>query len=181
MSYFFLDCFPYKKPLRDIDYTNPIIRDFKATDFNDGKRFDIGSNESARFELFDKGDMPEFFKVPTLVMRPDFAKALTDYGLDNIQMFPAVLKDPHTGEVFDYLLGNILTVIDVIDQQKSERHGKTGLYNKIVIDQSLAGKCPLFRPMHKSSSIMVTEELKNHLETYSQFSNTYYVTPEKYL
>lgn len=186
MAYFFLDCFPYKKPLRDLDYSGPAFPGVEVSDFNKGKQIEIATAEPAHFEVFDKGEMPEFFILPTLVMRPDFAEALADFGIDNIQTFAAKLTDPDTGATWDYVLGNIKGLVDIFDQERSQIHSgsppKTAmLFNTIVIDESAAHGFDILRPLHKTSSILISERLKNHLESYGAFSNTYFVPPEKYV
>ena len=53
-------------------------------------------------------------------MSHELFSALKECGVENIQTWPAKITNNKSGETLDYVLGNILSVVDIIDNEASE-------------------------------------------------------------
>lgn len=104
------------------------------------------------------------------VMRDDVIAALSGAGVDNIQYFDAVLKDPASGaEYRDYKAFNIVGLVACADPASQlmgtspARMGDTD-YAALVIDESKTGGALLFRMAENVSAIVVHERVKQAIE-----------------
>lgn len=138
-------------------------------DFTNGVKLVSEPALPIAIETFGKGLLPPAFVVPALVVRKDFAEALRAVGVDNIDYYPAVLHDPGSAKQWDnYLVGNVLGLMDVIDMNKSvvepdSPPGTAMLFETMVVDE---GKCrgeKLFRLAQKPSRILVSEEVRDYI------------------
>jgi hypothetical protein len=105
------------------------------------------------------------------VMRDDVADALRQGGVDNIQYFRAILRDPKSGrEYSDYKAFNIVGVIACADMGTSELMGTSDSamidvdFSGLVIDESKTGGALLFRLGESVSAIVVHEKVKDSIE-----------------
>ena len=117
-------------------------------EFNEGVRVSHPVQEPIEIEL-DIPDYPEYINIPCmwqipLVLREDLLKDMQDFGVDNIDAYQAVIRDPQGDEALtNYFLCNVIGLIDVFDMQASELHPDSPpevayLFNKIVIDEKKA-------------------------------------------
>lgn len=106
------------------------------------------------------------------VMRDDVVAALTGAGVDNIQFFDAVLKDPASGtEYRNYKAFNVVglvaradTAASTLMDSSSSRMGDAD-FESLVIDESKAAGTLLFRQAENVSAIVVHERVKLAIET----------------
>ncbi|MCG8315373.1 MAG: hypothetical protein MI976_19360 [Pseudomonadales bacterium] len=187
MDYYFFDCFTRKENVvRELEDENP-FPGVETDEFTDGKLLDIPENDVAHFYLEEepKGLMPDLFTYPTSVISLKLHKALVAAGVDNMQTWPAVVEDRESGKKYDYILVNILGLIDAMDEDKSEispgspMHTAV-LYKTIVIDSTKCNNHHFFRPLNKPSSILISEKIKYTLEKSGDFPYISYVLPENY-
>ena len=129
--------------------------------------------------------MPEFFEFP-LLLRDDLLKDILDFGVDNLDIYGCELIDRESGKVWsNYKVANIIGLVDVFDMHASELHPDSPseeayLFNEIVIDQSKADGHHIFRPYGRQSEMMVSEELKNYLESKEKYPHLHFVAPEDF-
>lgn len=105
------------------------------------------------------------------VMRDDVVAALTGAGVDNIQYFDALLKDPASGtEYRNYKAFNIVGLVACADMSASQlmgtapaRIGDTD-FASLVIDESKAGGMLMFRLAENIGAIVVHERVKQAIE-----------------
>lgn len=138
----------------------------KAGAFIDGRPV-TGVKTPIEIELVpdDKGDaqLPPIFVVPALVVRKDVSELLTQVGVDNIQYFPAELLDKKTGtRIDDYLVGNIVGIVDAIDMEKSvideDSPPRIAMrFETMVIDPVKCKGNLLFRLMHRQNLIVIAQ------------------------
>src|SRR5262249_23307789 len=71
----------------------------EAGAFEDGIKLKPAPTVPIEIDTFEKdtGDMPPVFVVPSLVVRKDFAQALKDSGVTNVDYYPAVIHDRKRG------------------------------------------------------------------------------------
>ncbi len=129
--------------------------------------------------------MPEFFATP-LLLRDDLLQDMLEFGIDNIDTYDCHLVDAKSGKIWtEYKLCNIIGLIDVFDMNASELHEDSPpddalLFNEIVIDEKKAAGHHIFRPHGRMSEIMVSEALKQHLESKGKYPHMEFVLPENF-
>ena len=158
--------------------------------FDEGARIDRPVQEPVQLYLepiayVDYVNMPILGEVP-LVMTDELLKDLRDFGVDNIDAYSCVVNDTETGEQFtNYKLCNVIGLIDVFDMEASELHEDSPpevayLFNEIVIDEGKAKGHHLFRPYGRSTELMLSEALKEHLERDGKYPHLEFVAPEDF-
>jgi hypothetical protein len=105
------------------------------------------------------------------VMSNDLFEALKAAGVDNLQVFPAHLKESDTGTLHtDYWAFNVLGLISAADMEASTLmpHAKPGSldihFDSLVIDESKTHGQHLFRLAENCSAIMVSEQVRDEVE-----------------
>lgn len=187
MDYFFLDCFTRKgNSFRTVDNTDP-FPGITTRMLRKGKVLDVPEDAIAQF-YFDKkplGIIPELFGSPTFLMTPKLFSALKECGVDNIQAWSAKINDLETGESFDYILGNIIGIVDIIDNSASDispcspTHTAM-LYKKKVFNGNVSTNLHLFRPLNKRTAMVVSSNIRDHLEKSGMFPYISFHSPENY-
>ncbi len=101
------------------------------------------------------------------VMRDDLIEALKAVGVDNLQLFSAVIIDPATGaEHRNYKAFNIVGVVAAADMEKSERMPTTDStmidvdFSSLAIDEAKASPFRLFRLAESVNAIIVDDVVK---------------------
>ena len=187
MNYFFWDCFSRKgNTLRDIDNTDP-FPGITTRMLRKGIHLDVPESTVAEF-FFDetpKGIIPELFSFPAFLMTPALFSALKECGVDNIQSWPAKITDRETGETYDYILGNIIGIVDIIDNSASDIAPQSPthiavLYKKIAFKEDDPNTPHLFRPANKRTAMVVSEKVRTHLEKLGTFPHVSFHNPENY-
>jgi len=130
-------------------------------------------------DMLEPDDLPENWNLETLydsiaypVIRKDLYAALQKAGVDNLQVFPALLIDPNSGkEHSDYLALNVVGLVSAADLKQSvlmhPGASPTLLdtdFESLVIDESKAGGVDMFRLAESCSAICVSEHVKNVIE-----------------
>jgi len=105
------------------------------------------------------------------LMRDDLIEALHAAGVDNLQLFPAVIKDPATGaEHTNYKAFNIVGVAAAADMAKSVRMPTTDStmidvdFESLAIDEKKASTFRLFRLAESVNAIMVDDVVKGEVK-----------------
>jgi len=183
MSFFFMDCLTWDGELRELEPGSPIST-LAPGAFNRGQRIPTAVPRPIHWNLSPgKGELPVYFDSPALVVRKDFAEALSRCGVDNIDYYEVVLHDVASGQEWsDYLIANVIGDVDAIDMKRSEiAEGSPPttavLFENIVVDDSKARGFKLFRPRHKHSALLVSDELRRCLAA-GQFANLEFTRPE---
>lgn len=105
------------------------------------------------------------------IMRGDVIAALASAGVDNIDYYDAVLRDPSTGKEYtNYKAFNIIGLVACADMGSSERMpGSTSDigdvdFHALVIDEKKARGLLLFRLAESVNAIVVHEKVKDRIE-----------------
>ncbi|MBN1501819.1 MAG: hypothetical protein JW982_16800 [Spirochaetes bacterium] len=129
--------------------------------------------------------MPEFFMFP-LVFRDDLLADILEFGIENIDSYKCTLLDNISGKIWtEYKVCNIIGMLDVFDMNASKLfvdspRDDAYLFDEIVINESKALNQHIFRPYGRPSDILISEELKNYLETKSKYINMQFVKPKNF-
>jgi hypothetical protein len=130
-------------------------------------------SQSINVQLWERGGngLAEMFLDSIPVFRNDFVEAIKEIGVKNIQVLHAKLHDP-SGAVHDnYSAVNFLDLVRAADLAKSKYDdvsgtGQTAMsFRNLIIDNEATGGLPMFRLSEAVSSIVVSHEVKAHIET----------------
>jgi hypothetical protein len=96
-------------------------------------------------------------------------KALDAQGVDNIDYFPVILRNPETEELdTSYFLANILGLLDCVDMAKSEVNwwpsGRGFDFLSMVIDESKTHGAKIFRLAEDPTKVIINEDLKRYFD-----------------
>lgn len=113
---------------------------------------------------------PAFLYDAYPLFRDDLVAALKDCGVNNIQVFDALVHDPETGEdLRNYKAVNIIGAVAAADMAKSDAivHSGPALFDvefdKLVIDPTRARNLPMFRLAEATGTILVHERVRDCL------------------
>ena len=106
------------------------------------------------------------------VMHNSLVEALQSAGVNNLELFPARITNPNTGEVHeDYQAFNVVGLVSAADLENStlmnEADTPTLLdtdFDSLVIDESKTMGFRLFRLAENCSAIVVDEKVKAAIE-----------------
>ncbi len=139
-----------------------------------------------RIEIESKNAiMPGVFFFP-FTLREDLVADLLEFGLDNLEFYDAILVDDAMNKTWtNFKVCNVVGLVDVFDMQKSELHPDSPpdgayLFNEIVINKDNAAGHHIFRPYGRESEVMVSEALKNYLESKGKYDFFKYIPPERF-
>jgi hypothetical protein len=106
------------------------------------------------------------------LIREDLLAILVDAGIDNLQLFPAVIRDPGSGEEHNqYQAFNVVGVVSAADMSRSELMdtGDSTMvdvdFDRLYIDESRVEGALMFRLAEAVSAIVVHESVKRRIET----------------
>lgn len=114
--------------------------------------------------------LPEYYKGPIPLFRDDLLAALLEAGVDNLDMYEAVILDPDTGEKHhNYKAVNIVGVVSAVDMARSNTTVNPGGplidvdLDGFTVDDTRPAGLLVFRLAEKLSGIMVHESVVKHL------------------
>jgi hypothetical protein len=119
-----------------------------------------------------EGTYKDLYTSPAYpLMSKAFLRVLSGAGVDNIQVFPAIIQNELTGEVrSDYVAFNIVGLLAAADMKKSSvirdpDEDVLGInFDQLVIDEQKAATIPIFRLAESRNAIVVANTIKMALE-----------------
>lgn len=189
--YYILECNP---PLTDNGEELFSIRNhFEVEgvwDWVSGVRFDVAVPVPIRidFEPFRgyAGPPQELQDVGIPIMTERLAAALQAASVDNIEFFPAILKNTVTGEEYAYRAYNIVGLISAADMQKSEWQSYDGVlrsdvsFTDLVLDEARIGGALMFRLAENVGAVLVHEKVRKSILA-SGIDTLKFVKPEDWV
>jgi hypothetical protein len=132
--------------------------------------FEVETDEDDR-EPDKPGMLLEMYQYGVVLMTERLVNALRESGVDNLQAFDALIRDPRANRVVtDYKVVNVVGVIAAADMAKSTLYevpvGPPLIdvsFDSLVIDEKRAGGQLLFRLAESLSAIIVHDRVKQHL------------------
>ena len=133
------------------------------------------------FSLISEDDYGSLILSFLPMFHSSFVQALTDFGIDTIQYTPVVLRQQESDEIrTSYSLANIVALYDCMDKNKSKidtLDSNRGFYIKsLVIDERKTNGAKIFRMQDDPRLIIVTEDLKDYLESLTDDLELYHVS-----
>lgn len=144
---------------------------YGSTDWIAGRTL-APTQERFEIELWGEGEraLAELFLDSVPLLRNDLLEVIEKSGVDNLQKFPAVLRQSGGPEVTDYSVVNIQGLVKCADLSKSKYRDTGGIgliamsFRKLVIDDVAAGGQLLFRLGEAASSIIVNGRVKKEVD-----------------
>ena len=184
-NYFILECYGPE------DQDRAAIGEIVAApdvNWNLGRRFTvpIPTPIEVRLDPEQPGLLLPMFERSILLLRDDVIGTLTATGVDNLDLYPAIVFDPATGERHeDYKAVNIIGAVRAADLSQSiyTAHGDPPLidtdFDKLVIDEAKAHGLPLFRLAECVSAKVIHARVKEALQRHHAHFD--FVEPEDWI
>jgi hypothetical protein len=132
-----------------------------------------------------EGDLKPFYREAAPIMRQDLLEALHAGGVDNLQLFDAVVTDPTTGQSFtNYKAVNVIGAVSAADMAQSTRMGAGDStmvdvdFDSLVIDEARPRGTLLFRLAESVGAIVVHDRVKQVIEARAIPGMTFYASGE---
>ena len=137
-----------------------------------GRPIDGVVSKPIEFEIDLDNDgrrMPTFFTTPAFVATDAFCRDLHAAGVDNTQVYPAVIRNTDTGETFeDYRVLNIVGLIACVDMEASEVSqlgpGLSFLQEIVLREDVVPGSVRVFRLAEDPTKIIVANQVLDTLK-----------------
>jgi len=103
------------------------------------------------------------------VMSRRLAAALREAGVDNVQFFPATLRNTVTGERYPYEAFNVVGAVAAADLERSDWSSYDGVpvadvsFETLVLDEAKAGTLRMFRLAENINALLVDEQVRDHV------------------
>jgi hypothetical protein len=117
------------------------------------------------------GEMMPMFDSGILLFSNRMLEALAAAGVDNLDSYDAVIRDPASGKSWtDYKAVNIVGVVACADLSKSKWSAPGGTplvdadFDALVIDEKKAGDALMFRLAECVTAIVIHEKVRRSLE-----------------
>jgi hypothetical protein len=104
-----------------------------------------------------------------LLMSDRLVDALREAGVDNIDVYPAVLRNTKTGQTYSYKAVNIIGIISAANLGESVWRSDDSVplfdvsFESLVLKGGAAGEALLFRLAENSATILVHEKVREHV------------------
>jgi hypothetical protein len=118
------------------------------------------------------GEMLPMYEGSILVMRDDLIRTLQEVGVDNLQLFPALIRDEENNKEYkDYKAVNIVGIVSSANMEEStlmDPDDESDMINvdfdSLVIDESKTLGVLLFRLAESVSAIVVHRRVRERVE-----------------
>lgn len=115
-------------------------------------------------------ELPAFFDLPVPLFRDDLLAAVQSGGVDNLQVYEAVIRERDGSQVAtNYNAVNVVGLIAAADMARSKATVHPGgpvydvEFDELVIDPAKAKGALLFRLAEATGSLFVHDRLRRHL------------------
>ena len=129
--------------------------------------------------------IPDFLEFDAPLCRTDLIDALHEAGVDNLDMYDAVLIDPDNGARHTtHKVVNIIGAISAADMAKSDAILHTGGpiidadFDSLTVDEKRARGALLFRLAESTNAILIHETVRDLLLA-KGFTNLAFYEPQK--
>lgn len=115
--------------------------------------------------------VPDVLEISGLVLSERLYRTIVEFGVDNLDAYPAVLIDTETKERFTgYYAVNVVGLIAAADMQKSVATVQPGgpvidvAFDQLVIDDAKARGALMFRLAESTMSVWLHPALVKHIQ-----------------
>jgi len=132
-------------------------------------------------------ELKEMYNTDAIVMTVRLLKALQEAGVDNLDVYPAIIKNEGTGfETNNYVAVNLIGLVSAVDFENSNVVGGDGDhfldtdFDGVSIDPEKAKDHLMFRLAENTSAIIIHHSVKEHLEK-NGFDMLTFVDPSNWI
>jgi hypothetical protein len=110
------------------------------------------------------------------IATPEIVNALIACGVNNIQTYPAILKDVTTEREYPYFAINIIGLVKAADLKKSDWINLDGearmdtVFIDLALDKDKIRGFDLFRLYEDTGTIIISEKVKKALENFADLT-----------
>jgi hypothetical protein len=135
-------------------------------------RVEVPANLVFEIDEDDEGTMVPFFNNGIPLMRADLLDALREAGVDNIDDYPALIRETRTGRQYDdYRIVNIVGAVRAADMAGSDVKASSfddtpmisAFFRRLQLDEAAADGLLFFRLAEKVSAILIHAKVREHL------------------
>lgn len=146
---------------------------FRTGPWLSGRRINLTISGPLEYALDPKrpGLLKPYYKRAQPLMRLDLIEALSGAGVDNLQLYDAVLIDPTTDEHHtNYRAVNVVGLVAAADMKKSvlssdnENTLGDAAFDALAIEEVASGDLLLFRLAENVGALVVHEQVKVAVE-----------------
>jgi len=145
--------------------------DVAGSPWNDGHPIEAPIDEPIVYALDPDypGNMLALYDIAELLIRDDLLATLRRSGVDNLQVFRAIIEDPTTGSRHEnYSAVNIVGVVAAADMAESVPMTAGGMslggFDSLVVDETRAGDLLMFRLAEAVNAIVIHERVRTEIE-----------------
>ncbi len=167
-SYYILNC--YHRPGDAIISELPALPD-PLDNWMGGNKIDLQVEAPLEFVIYDDeaGIMRPFYNLAIPLMDKAMIQVLRTNGVNNLQVFPAVIHDLADGaDITNYCAVNIVGLVSLADLENSEYDdlgfGEARFFHQLRIDEENAHGLLMFRLKESVNAVFVHAKLKTALE-----------------
>lgn len=131
------------------------------------------------------GELLPFYKSAAPLMSDELIKVIESAGVDNLQLFDAVLIDPQRGRTHrDYKAVNIIGMVAMADLAQSTTMGTSDSelidvdFDRLVFKEKSSGEHLIFRLAESVNAIVVHDRVKQKIEAAGLPGMTFYASGE---
>jgi hypothetical protein len=116
------------------------------------------------------GPPQDFFDGAIAFMSPRLEKVLKDQGVDNLDLYPALITYRTTGEVHEVLAFNLIGLVSAVDYAGSDLESKDGDFRMdtsllgLEVDLSKTRDLSLFRLAENCMTVLAHERIKKAVD-----------------
>ena len=150
----------------------PIVyqRSHELVELKTGALLGLDFEPPFRVELdseLHNGELPTFFTQPAIIGTTQLYEDLKAIGLDNIQAFPAIIRDEVDDRTIEgYWLLNIVGAISCVDMDQSDYNTLSegmNIIDYLILDGSKLHRFHLFLVAEDTDCIVVSEKVYDYL------------------
>jgi hypothetical protein len=112
---------------------------------------------------FAKGKLPTFFESPALIATEEFARALGEAGITNVEEFPVTINDEvHHREINGYLFLNVVgrfACMSALQSEYSELVEGIGVVNRLTLDRARIPQLDFFVLDEDTDCMIISERV----------------------
>lgn len=179
-EYYFLECTGSMPGMKALVVGSGSTEDGWLT----GARFTGPVETPIPCEVITAGEMVTMFTGGILLMRDKLVETLQHAGVDNLDVYDAVIRRPKTGETWtNYKAVNIIGTVSVVDMARSETDRPEGdlidvPFEGVTLDDTRARGMLMFRLAEAVAGIVVHQRVKDAL---AGFPELRFVAPEEWV
>lgn len=138
-----------------------------------GRRWNVDLPDPIEIEILPVegyvGPLSDLYDGNMCLMSPRLVEVLRSVGVDNLDVYRAVLRNTQTGEGHEFHVVNIIGLVAAADLGRSKWSSYDDepvidvTFDRIEIDERAAREQKVFRLAENTGVIMVDEEVRDHL------------------